>query len=214
MLTRRCVAPLRPRQVEANTAAFATASLGQALAALGGPLRLFAPLVAFLQRAAAASESAAPPQAAPGLLGRAAAAVRAFAAALYVAAFRFTLRHLRRGASRVAVPLTTLSALLAKETAAGRLAPDADVALLKIDVERGELAVMRGVAAADWRRVRSVAAEVHDAGGALAAVQRLLRSPPASFDTVTAEQTPAMRDTNLHMVYASRSAESKPAAAA
>ena len=198
--------------MDANTAAFATASLAQALAALAGPLRLFAPLVAFLQRAAAASDSAAPPPPSPGLLGRAAAALRAVAAALYVAACRFALRHLRRGASRVAVPLTTLSALLAKEAAAGRLAADADVALLKIDVERGELAVLRGVAPADWPRVRAVAAEVHDAGGALAAVQRLLLAPPAAFDTVTAEQTPAMKGTNLHMVYASRSA--KPAAAA
>jgi FkbM family methyltransferase len=210
-LTRRVCVPPTATQVEANTAAFATASLRQALAALGGPLRLLAPLVACLQRAAAASEST-PPPAAPGLLGRVAAAVRAVAAARYVAAFRFAMRHLRRGASRVAVPLTTLSALLAKEAAAGRLAADADVALLKIDVERGELAVLRGVAPADWPRVRSVAAEVHDAGGALAAVQRLLLAPPAAFDTVTAEQTEAMRGTNLYMVYASRSA--KPAAAA
>jgi hypothetical protein len=42
-----------------------------------------------------------------------------------------------------------------------------------------------------------------------------LLAPPAAFDTVTAEQTEAMRGTNLHMVYASRSAKpAKPAAAA
>jgi len=200
-----CACPLP--QVDANTAAFAASALAQALQALGGgPLRLLAPLVAALQRAAAEAESPSPAPPPSSLLGRVSAFFRALCGALYVAAFRFALAHLRRGATRVPVPLTTLSALLASERASGRLPADADVALLKIDVERAELAVLRGVSAADWPRVRSVAMEVHDAGGALAAVKRLLAAAPAAFDTVTAVQAPAMRGGNLWNVYASRSA--------
>jgi hypothetical protein len=51
------------------------------------------------------------------------------------------------------------------------------VGLLKVDVERAELAVLRGVAPRDWPAIRQVAIEVHDSAGGtkeLAAVRELL----------------------------------------
>jgi 31-O-methyltransferase len=46
-----------------------------------------------------------------------------------------------------------------------------------VDVERAELAVLRGVAPRDWPAIRQVAIEVHDSAGGtkeLAAVRELL----------------------------------------
>ena len=56
---------------------------------------------------------------------------------------------------RMTVEVTTVSELL-------RVHGVAEVALLKIDVERAELDVLRGIADGDWPRIRSVVAEVHD----------------------------------------------------
>lgn len=73
--------------------------------------------------------------------------------------------------------------------------------LLKIDVEKAELDVMRGVSDAGWRRVKQVAAEVHDDDGRLAQVTSLLHDH--GFDVV-AEQEEVMRGTTVHMVFATR----------
>ncbi|HUQ56446.1 amino acid adenylation domain-containing protein [Lentzea sp.] len=48
------------------------------------------------------------------------------------------------------------------------------VDLLKIDVERAELAVLAGIRDEDWPKIRQVAAEVHDAGDRLGTVLSLL----------------------------------------
>ncbi len=173
--------------------AFAAAALGPALGALGGPLRALAPLVARLRGDAAAPAGTAsapppPPRASSSsLLARLTAPLRAalafLGARIYAAGLRAVLRWLLSGARTVPCRLRSLSSLLAAERLDG-----ADVALLKIDVERAELDVLRGVAASDWRRVRSVAMEVHDVGGRVAAVTALLRAQPAGFDRVTAVQ--------------------------
>jgi FkbM family methyltransferase len=65
------------------------------------------------------------------------------------------------------VPMRTVSSVLAE-----RRVPR--IALLKIDVERSELDVLTGVAAADWSRIDSVVAEVHDIDGRVAQVRRML----------------------------------------
>jgi FkbM family methyltransferase len=73
--------------------------------------------------------------------------------------------------------------------------------LLKIDVEKAELEVLRGIADSDWPRIKQVAAEVHDDQGRLTEVTSLLRHH--DFDVV-AEQDAVMRGTNLCMVFGTR----------
>jgi amino acid adenylation domain-containing protein/FkbM family methyltransferase len=75
------------------------------------------------------------------------------------------------------------------------------VDLLKVDVERAELAVLRGVEAADWPRVAQVVVEVQDTGGRLAEVAKLLRE--AGF-RVTAEEQGELAGSGLYYVYGSR----------
>ncbi|KAG1675404.1 hypothetical protein FOA52_012323 [Chlamydomonas sp. UWO 241] len=100
------------------------------------------------------------------------------------------------GRRRVTCRLDTVSGIMAS---AGLVTID----LLKVDVERAELAVLRGVAPTDWQRIRQVVVEVHDTGGALDAVRSLLAS--AGFDAVSAQQDTPLAGTALWNVYAKRS---------
>ncbi|MEV1046172.1 FkbM family methyltransferase [Streptomyces sp. NPDC049916] len=93
------------------------------------------------------------------------------------------------------VPVTTVSSLL-REHGIGR------VALLKVDVERAELDVLRGVDPADWPRIDAVVAEVHDERNRLAEFCELLRAAGLSTRT---RQDPALGGTELHEVYGDRS---------
>lgn len=76
------------------------------------------------------------------------------------------------------------------------------VALLKIDVERAELDVLRGISEANWPRIGRVVAEVHDQDGRLDEVLRLLTARGLA---PKAEQEPLFAGTNLHMVVATSS---------
>jgi amino acid adenylation domain-containing protein/FkbM family methyltransferase/non-ribosomal peptide synthase protein (TIGR01720 family) len=73
--------------------------------------------------------------------------------------------------------------------------------LLKIDVERSELDVLRGLEARDWDRVRQIVAEVENSGGRLQAILELLSTH--GFEMATA-QSDRLKGTNLYNVYASR----------
>lgn len=73
--------------------------------------------------------------------------------------------------------------------------------LMKIDVEKAELDVLRGIADADWPLIKQVVAEVHDEDGRLALVTSLLERQ--GF-TVVAEQDEVMRGTNVGMVFGTR----------
>lgn len=64
----------------------------------------------------------------------------------------------------------TLSALLAETPLA-----EGPIDLLKVDVEKAELAVLRSLSEADWARVRQVAVEVHAIGDRVAVIEALLR---------------------------------------
>lgn len=75
------------------------------------------------------------------------------------------------------------------------------VALLKIDVERAELDVLRGIADDDWHRIRSIVVEVQDIEGRLAACSHLLAE--AGF-TVSHRQEPWLADSGLHTLMATR----------
>lgn len=74
--------------------------------------------------------------------------------------------------------------------------------LLKVDVEKAELEVLRGIAEADWPKVQQVVMEVHDIDGRLAAITDLLERN--GLVHVLAEQEPALRGSNVYGLYASR----------
>jgi 31-O-methyltransferase len=74
------------------------------------------------------------------------------------------------------------------------------VDLLKIDVEHAELEVLRGVDESDWPRIRQLVAEVHHPSR-LEQIAAELRG--RGFE-VAAEQEPAMRGTEVRMLYARR----------
>lgn len=87
-------------------------------------------------------------------------------------------------------PVTTLSRALGG-TALER------IDLLKIDAERAELDILRGIEAADWRRLRQVVVETQSAQRD--AVAGLLRDH--GFSVVIA-QDDALAGTDYHLVYA------------
>lgn len=76
------------------------------------------------------------------------------------------------------------------------------VDLLKIDVEKAELDVLRGVKDDHWPRIKQVVVEVHGGQDRVAAISGLLTGHGFS---VTAEQEPLWRNTGIHMLYARRS---------
>ncbi|GBF93059.1 hypothetical protein Rsub_05670 [Raphidocelis subcapitata] len=119
---------------------------------------------------------------------------------------RGALRALIRGYIR-AVLMGTARSVRCRVTPLGAalrdLGFDGRISLLKIDVERAELEVLRGIGEADWPRIDQVALEAHDAGGALAEVRRTLAGP-AGFGAVAVEQDPQLAGTSLYNVYATR----------
>ncbi|AUS81136.1 hypothetical protein C1701_25470 [Actinoalloteichus sp. AHMU CJ021] len=100
----------------------------------------------------------------------------------------------RLASQRVRAELTTISEVI---DARGL----ARVDLVKVDVEKSELDVLRGVRDEHWPRIGQVVAEVHDAQGRLAGVRGLLES--VGF-TVVVDHAPDVADTGLYMVYATR----------
>jgi amino acid adenylation domain-containing protein/FkbM family methyltransferase len=71
--------------------------------------------------------------------------------------------------------------------------------LLKVDVEKSECDVLRGLRDEDWAKVKQVVAEVHDSGGRLEEFLGLLKRH--GFRCVV-EQEAAFEHTGLHHVYA------------
>jgi FkbM family methyltransferase len=73
--------------------------------------------------------------------------------------------------------------------------------LLKVDVQKSELDVLRGIAAADWPKIRQVVLEVHDIEGRLGAVLALLGE--RGFE-VAAEQDELYEESVIYNLYARR----------
>jgi acyl carrier protein len=76
--------------------------------------------------------------------------------------------------------------------------------LLKVDVEKSELDVLRGIDSSDWERIRQVVVEVQDTAGKLETIVRMLEC--RGFE-VSVDQDKALEATGMFNVYARRAAE-------
>ena len=76
--------------------------------------------------------------------------------------------------------------------------------MLKIDVQRAELDVLRGVAPADWQKIRQVSMEVHDkeGGASEGRVQEIRELLEQSGFEVAVEQEERLRGTDRYNLYA------------
>ena len=83
------------------------------------------------------------------------------------------------------------------------------VDLLKVDAEKSELAVLRGIEPVHWPIVRQVVAEVHDVDGRLAIVTELLA---AKGFQVVVETPQELEGTGMSQVYATRARTAHAAA--
>jgi hypothetical protein len=112
----------------------------------------------------------------------------------YDAAWRWAVQRMLGRKQLVECRLRTVSGLMDDYSLA-------KVDLLKVDVERAELEVLKGVAPSHWSRIRQAVVEVHEAN--LPGVLSLLRGQ-AGFGKVVVAQEEELRGTSLHMVYALR----------
>ena len=91
----------------------------------------------------------------PGLFARLVRWVRGAMRSLFSATLDVVLRFLLGGQETYSCPLVTVSDVIDSHDLER-------VGLLKVDVERAELAVLRGIRPEHWRRIRQVVMEVHD----------------------------------------------------
>jgi len=71
--------------------------------------------------------------------------------------------------------------------------------LLKVDVEKSELDVLRGITEADWPKIRQLVIEAHDTGGRLQAITELLERHGFRYHI---DQRLLFQRTGLHIIYA------------
>ncbi|GCE28514.1 hypothetical protein KDA_39980 [Dictyobacter alpinus] len=91
--------------------------------------------------------------------------------------------------------MTTLSDVIAQQQIA-------QIDLLKIDVEKGELAVLKGIQNEDWPKIQQIVMEVHDLEGRLQACTQLLQ---AQGYQLAIEKERYLTATDLYTIYARRS---------
>eukprot|EP00850_Spirogloea_muscicola_P011019 SM000067S20296 [mRNA] locus=s67:104599:107999:+ [translate_table: standard] len=109
---------------------------------------------------------------------------------LYDAAVRNFVQHMLGKQTKVSCPLVSLSDIIIQEDLKR-------IDLLKVDVERAELDVLRGVIL-----------EIHDQSGQLQAAVDLLRD--AGFDPIQVTQAEELRDSTLYNLYVRRNAPVTP----
>jgi FkbM family methyltransferase len=74
--------------------------------------------------------------------------------------------------------------------------------LLKIDVEKAELDVLRGIAEKDWQKIRQLVVELHDIEGRLVTIRTLLQA--RGMTEVAIEQPPTLKNSNIYTLFAQR----------
>jgi FkbM family methyltransferase len=74
--------------------------------------------------------------------------------------------------------------------------------LLKIDVEKAELDVMRGFTREDWLKVQQLVIEIHDLDNRLNTIQSLVSQN--GFKILAIEQEDGFKGSNIYNLYASR----------
>ncbi len=87
--------------------------------------------------------------------------------------------------------LTTMSEVIASERMES-------IDLLKIDVQKSEMAVLQGLREEDWPKVRQLAVEVHDLDGR---VERLRQRLEEVGYTVEIEQDPLYEGSDIYLLY-------------
>ena len=70
--------------------------------------------------------------------------------------------------------------------------------LLKVDAEKSELDILRGITTAHWRKVKQIVIEVHNTQDQLSAILDLLKENQFEVQVV---KDPLYADTVMHMVY-------------
>jgi 31-O-methyltransferase len=118
-----------------------------------------------------------------------------FANEAIAAEVQASIRQLGLVEQRVTVEVTTINEIVARNDVE-------QVALLKIDVERAEMAVLSGITRDLWPRIGRVLIEVHDIDGRLGQIVGLLAT--LGFE-VNSSQSPSFRGGSVYTVSASRS---------
>lgn len=78
----------------------------------------------------------------------------------------------------------------------------ARIDLLKIDVEKSELDVLRGIDDDHWEKIRQIVVEIHDVDNRVKAVTGMLRD--RGFRHVTVGEGPVLPSSNIANLYATR----------
>lgn len=74
--------------------------------------------------------------------------------------------------------------------------------LLKIDVEKAELDVLRGIADMDWQKIQQLVVELHDIEGRLVKIRTLLHAH--GMTELAIEQPPTLKNSNIYTIFARR----------
>ena len=74
--------------------------------------------------------------------------------------------------------------------------------LLKIDAEKAELEIFRGIECHDWAKIRQVVVDVHDLGNRLDTMTSLLRAH--GLTEIVVDQPPTLKESNIYSVFAMR----------
>jgi hypothetical protein len=101
----------------------------------------------------------------------------------------------RRRRRRIDCELTTISAAM-REYDIGH------VDLMKVDVEGAEWAVLQGIEASDWPRIRQLAVEVHDVDGRVERMRALLEEK--GYEVVVEQDWRGLELQGIWMIYARR----------
>lgn len=79
---------------------------------------------------------------------------------------------------------------------------------LKIDAEKAELEIFRGIEARDWPKIRQVVVDVHDLDGRLGTMTEMLRAHGLS--QIVVDQPPTLTGSNIYSVFARRRQATSP----